>query len=112
MLCCSLRKNCNILLQTSLYRAGLAQEAEKVLDRLLIQGADGYVTRGRKFFEVQGTEDEAEFMQGLDPKNRTSAFVQKIPAAERVQIEQALRANGQPVTEQAILNLYTEVNQN
>lgn len=85
-------------------------EREKVLDRLLIQGADGYVTRGRKFFEVQGTEDEAEFMQGLDPKNRTSAFVQKIPAAERVQIEQALRANGRPVTEQAILNLYTEVN--
>lgn len=85
-------------------------EREKVLDRLLIQGADGWVSRGRRFFEVQGTEEEASFIQGLDSTKKTSAFVQKIPAADRVQVEQALRAGGIQITEQAILDLYTQVN--
>lgn len=85
-------------------------EREKVLDRLLIQGGGTWYSASKRLFEVQGTEDEAAFVQGLEPDKKTSVFVQKIPAAERVQIEQALRANGRPVTEQAILNLYTEVN--
>ncbi|MGL4349775.1 MAG: hypothetical protein ACRCT2_04225, partial [Plesiomonas shigelloides] len=86
------------------------EEREKVLDRLLIQGADGWVSRGRKLFEVQGTENEAGFMKGLDPDKKASAFIQKIPASERVQIERALKASGIQVTEQNILDLYTQVN--
>lgn len=86
------------------------KEREKVLDRLLIQGADGWASRGRKLFEVQGTENEADFMKGLDPEKKTSAFIQKIPASERVQIERALKASGIQVTDQSILDLYTQVN--
>lgn len=85
-------------------------EREKVLDRLLIQGGGTWYSANKRLFEVQGTDDEAKFIQGLDPANKTSAFVGKIPAGERAQIEQALRANGRPVSEQAILELYTQVN--
>lgn len=85
-------------------------ERNKVLDRLLIQGGGTWYSASKRLFEVQGTEDEAAFIRGLEPENRTSALIQSIPAIERQQIEQALRANGRPVTEQAILNLYTEVN--
>lgn len=85
-------------------------EREKVLDRLLIQGGGTWYSASKRLFEVQGTEDEAAFIRGLEPENKTSALIQSIPAIERQQIEQALRANGRPVTEQAILNLYTEVN--
>ncbi len=85
-------------------------EREKVLDRLLIQGGGTWYSASKRLFEVQGTEDEAAFIRGLEPENKTSALIQSIPATERQQIEQALRADGRPVTEQAILNLYTEVN--
>ncbi|MDZ4051632.1 MAG: hypothetical protein U1D54_15880 [Limnobacter sp.] len=85
-------------------------EREKVLDRLLIQGGGTWYSASKRLFEVQGTEDEAAFVRGLEPEKKTSALIQSIPATERQQIEQALRADGRPVTEQAILNLYTEVN--
>lgn len=85
-------------------------EREKVLDRLLIQGGGTWYSASKRLFEVQGTEDEAAFVRGLEPEKKTSALIQSIPAVERQQIEQALRADGRPVTEQAILNLYTEVN--
>ena len=85
-------------------------EREKVLDRLLIQGGGTWYSASKRLFEVQGTEDEAAFVRGLEPEKKTSALIQSIPAIERQQIEQALRADGRPVTEQAILNLYTEVN--
>jgi hypothetical protein len=85
-------------------------EREKVLDRLLIQGGGTWYSASRRLFEVQGTEEEAAFVRGLEPEKKTSALIQSIPAIERQQIEQALRADGRPVTEQAILNLYTEVN--
>lgn len=86
------------------------EEREKVLDRLLIQGGGTWYSPDKRLFEVQGTEKETEFFKGLEPNKKAAALVQQIPASERVQIERALKANGIQVTDQRILDLYTQVN--
>lgn len=73
-------------------------ERQQVIDRMLTEGkVPGLVwgTNKRKYFEVQGTDAAA-------------GFVPTIPDAERTRIENALKRNGIPVTDSAVMRLYKQ----
>lgn len=75
-----------------------ADERQKIIDRMLIEGevASGAWYKpdvNVQFYEVVGTPDE-------------NKFVPFIPKDERAKIEDALKRNSQPVTDDTVMRLY------
>lgn len=73
------------------------EERQKIIDRMLVQGdINGRWPGGsRQWFQVVGTPDAAN-------------FVAQVPDSERKKIEDALRRNKQPVTDDAVRALYQQ----
>lgn len=68
-------------------------ERQQIIDRLMIEGEGRFWFSGPRFFEVVGTEAEAD-------------FVPVVPDAERAKIIEALQRNGSPVTDEIVTTIY------
>jgi hypothetical protein len=89
-------------LQTVTGHKATTEEVQGIVDELVVKGE----VPGRTFFGLFSSSDDKFLFEIEDGEAFSVTAVDQVPAADRRQIEAALKKRGRPVTSEAVLTLY------